>query len=389
MIETIFWASLIVIFYTYIGYGLVLYALVSIKRLLAPKGKPANGRDDFLPSVTILVAAYNEADVIAEKIANTLRLDYPKEKIKYLFVTDGSDDGTPDIIAQYSDLQLLHQPEREGKTKALHRGMSVVETSIVILTDANTLLNPEAIRKIVGHYQNEKVGAVAGEKRIIVEESDQASRAGEGLYWRYESALKKMDSELCSVVGAAGELFSFRTKLYEYVPDDTIIEDFYLSLKIASKGYMVKYEPDAYAYEKGSASIREELKRKVRISAGGFQAIVRLVGLLNIFKHGFLSFQYFSHRVLRWTLAPLSLLFLFLSNIFLSQSSFFYFIFLLCQIFFYLMAFAGGIISHKKIRLKAFFMPWYFLVMNYAVFAGFARYIQGKQSVLWEKAERA
>jgi poly-beta-1,6-N-acetyl-D-glucosamine synthase len=386
MVEIAFWACLLIIFYTYLGYGIILFFLVVLKRGFAhQKTFP----QIELPDVTILVAAYNEAAIIEGKVVNTLALDYPDEKIKYLFVTDGSTDGTPDIVLEYPMVELMHQPEREGKIRAVNRAMERVNTPIVVFTDANTLLNKEAIHNIVRHYQDEKVGAVAGEKRILVEKKDRASSAGEGIYWKYESILKNWDSELYSVVGAAGELFSIRTKLFEFIPEDTIIEDFYITLKIAAKGFRVKYEPEAYAMETASQSVKEELKRKIRIAAGGIQAIVRLVPLLNLFKYGTLSFQYVSHRVLRWTLAPLCLPLLFLCNLILSFQSGFYLVVLIIHIMFYLLALIGGILAAKEIKLKAIFVPFYFVVMNYSVFVGFFRYIRGRQSVVWEKARRA
>ncbi|QNF32357.1 glycosyltransferase family 2 protein [Adhaeribacter swui] len=385
-----FWASLGILFYSYFGYGLVLFGLVKAKRIFKPTASNFSDSEEMLPDVTVVVAAYNEEDYITEKIENTLALQYPPEKLKLLVVTDGSSDQTPNLVKKYPQVTLLHQPERRGKIAAVERAMPYVTTGIVVFTDANTMLNQEAILKLVRHYQDEKVGAVAGEKRILVKEKDAAHGAGEGIYWKYESALKKWDSELYTVVGAAGELFSIRTKLFESVPHDTLIEDFYMTLRIAQKGYKVRYEPEAYALEGPSASVGEELKRKIRIAAGGIQAVVRLSSLLNLAKYGLLSFQYISHRVLRWTLAPLALLLLLISNIALVEVSHhpFFQLALVLQLFFYLAALLGKICETRKLKIKAFFVPYYFLIMNYAVYLGFARFLKGSQSVLWEKAKR-
>jgi poly-beta-1,6-N-acetyl-D-glucosamine synthase len=265
--------------------------------------------------------------------------------------------------------------------------MKFVKTPIVIFSDANTDLNTASIKNIVRHYQFKNVGGVAGEKRIFKKAEDNASGAGEGLYWKYESFLKRKDSEVYSVVGAAGELFSIRTELFEEPAENIIIEDFYLSLSITSKGYRFIYEPDAYATETASASVGEEWKRKVRISAGGFQAIVKLKRLLNPFKFGVLSFQYISHRVLRWTLAPLFLPLVLLSNIWLAMYGHpFYVLTLAGQVGFYFLAWLGYLNRDKKV---GFFVPYYFCVMNLSVYAGFLRYLRGKQSVVWEKSQRA
>jgi biofilm PGA synthesis N-glycosyltransferase PgaC len=341
-----------------------------------------------LPSITLLVSAYNEERHITEKINNSLGLDYPKDKIQFLFVTDGSMDNTPEIVSRYKQIQLMHQPQRQGKIMAVQRAMSEVTGEIVVFTDTNSLLNKEALKNIVRHFVNEKVGVVSGEKRILYRKADEAAGAGEGFYWKYESKLKKWDDELYSVMGAAGELFAIRTDLYEPVPKDSLIEDFYMSFKIVEKGYKIAYEPNAYAMEEPSASVKEELKRKVRIAAGGIQSIVRLKELLNPFKYGVITFQYISHRVLRWTLAPLALPVIFFFNIMLWDHGLLYQAILVNQIFFYISALLGFFLEKKKIRLKLLFIPYYFCMMNYAVYAGFMRYIRGSQSVLWEKAAR-
>lgn len=383
----LFWTGIFVVFYTYLGYGLVIFLLSKIKRQPRTSAPIA---EQNLPEVTLMVAAYNEEQCIEDKITNTLNLDYPKDKLAIFFVTDGSTDNTPQIVKKFHAVKLFHEFQRKGKIHAVNRVMKFVSTPLVIFSDANTLLNPDAIRNLVRHYQDEKVGGVAGEKRIYRNAEDNASGSGEGFYWKYESFLKKKDAEVYSIVGAAGELFSIRTKLYEEPPENTIIEDFYLSMSICAKGYRFMYEPDAYALETASASVEEEWKRKVRICAGGFQAMARLKHLLNPFRYGMLSFQYFSHRVLRWTLAPFFLPVIFLSNIALAFSGPPLYSWLLGgQVAFYLLAIAGYWFQERQVRIKGFFVPYYFMVMNLSVYAGFYRYLKGKQSVVWEKARRA
>ena len=395
LLKIIFWFCLFLLFYTYVAYGLFLWIAVKIKRVFNKEQKTPSYNEEDLPKVTFMVAAYNEKDWIVEKIKNTLALDYPKDKIEFFFVTDGSNDGTPDVIKNYkydaeNVVKVFHKDERRGKIAAVERVMEFVKTPIVIFTDANTNVNKNAVRAIVRHYKDPKIGAVAGEKRIFIGKKDAANAAGEGIYWKYESAIKKLDFEWYSVVGAAGELFSLRTELYQAVPPDTVIEDFYMTLKIAQNGYRVAYEPTAYAIESSSASVSEELKRKIRIAAGGLQAISRLTALLNVFKYGKLSIQYISHRVLRWTLAPLALPFLFLSNLFLALSgNRFYQLIFAAQVLFYLSAALGYLLEKKHIKFKAFFVPYYFCIMNYAVYRGFGRFMKGSQTVVWEKAKRA
>ncbi|MFT4759390.1 MAG: biofilm PGA synthesis N-glycosyltransferase PgaC [Paraglaciecola sp.] len=393
-LEILFWASIFVVFYAYVGYGIVLFILTYLKRLLT-KREDWTLDESNLPNVTFVVAAYNEERWIEDKIKNCLAFDYPKEKIQLFFVTDGSTDNTAKLIKDYKvaeevTLKLFHKDGRAGKIAAVERIMEFVETPITIYTDANTDVNPQAIKNIVKFYQDEKVGAVAGEKRIAQANADDAAGAGEGIYWKYESQLKKWDSEFNTVVGAAGELFSIRTKLFQSVPQDTIIEDFYMTMRIAQQGYKVKYAFDATASEGQSATVGEELKRKIRIAAGGLQATWRLRSLLNIFKYPVLAFQFISHRVLRWTLAPLALPIILVANILLAKDgNSLYQIILACQAAFYAFALLGYIMEQQKMKIKAFFVPYYFCIMNYAVYRGFVRAVSGSQSVLWERAKRA
>ena len=266
---------------------------------------------DELPEVTLFVAAYNEERVVDEKMANTRSLDYPADRLKVVWVTDGSDDSTNRRLEAYPEVEIFFQPERQGKTAALNRGIEFVETSLVVFTDANTMLNREAIREIVRCFSDPTVGCVAGEKRIAVRRLDGAAAGGEGLYWKYESALKRLDWRLYSAMGAAGELFAVRRGLFERMENDTLLDDFVLSLRIVQKGYRIAYCDTAYAIEGASSDMKEEQKRKVRICAGGLQSIGRLRPLLNVFRYGVVSFMFLSHRVLRWSLTPL-LLFLLL-----------------------------------------------------------------------------
>ena len=387
----IFWLSVFFVCYTYFGYAFLLFIMVKIKEYHKEK-KQMPVLDEF-PEVTLLIAAYNERDTVAAKVHNTNELDYPKEKLKQLWITDGSDDGTPELLQQYADIAVYHQNERMGKIAAINRGMNFVTTPIVIFSDANTLLGKESVRRIVRLFADPKVGCVAGEKRIFENKKDMAAGAGEGLYWKYESFLKYYDARLYSVVGAAGELFAIRREFFTEMEHDTLLDDFVISLRIAMQGYVTQYDPQAFSCETSSANVREELKRKIRISAGGFQSIVRLSPLLNIFKYGILSFQYISHRVLRWTIAPLCLLLLFATNLVLAVQSnvltlcFFTVVFWL-QIAFYAMALLGWAFAHRQIKLKLLFVPYYFFIMNLAVYIGFFRYLMKNQDVKWERASR-
>lgn len=389
-----FWIMIGIVFYAYLGYGIILFILVKFKRLFRI-GKNKKRIEDYEPDVTLFVAAYNEKDYVDAKVKNSLSLEYPSSKVSQVWVTDGSDDGTPEMLSQYKDMgvEVYHEDARGGKIGAMNRGMQFVKSPIVIFSDGNTMLGKESIRRIVNMFSDPKVGCVSGEKRIFNKDKDTAAGT-EGIYWKYESKLKKWDAELYSVVGAAGELFAIRTDLYRHVENDTLLDDFIISLRIAMDGYTIQYDPEAYAIESSSANVQEELKRKIRISAGGIQSFLRLSALLNIFKYKTLSFQYISHRVLRWIFAPFFLPLIFLANLLIAlQTGMYnyenlYTLLFYGQVLFYIFALLGWYFENRKIKIKILFIPYYFFIMNLSMYLGLARFIKGKQSVNWERAKR-
>jgi len=256
-IEVLFFVSLFIVFYSYLGYGIVLYVLVRLKRLVSKTHE--NITEEAFPEITLMVPAFNEKDYVHQKVNNSRAIDYPKEKLKQVWVTDGSDDGTPDILKQFDDVTTYHKDERNGKIAAMNRGVKFVGSPLIVFTDANTILSKNALLEIAKLFTDPKVGCVSGEKRIVMDSSEAAASAGEGIYWKYESTLKKWDAELYSAVGAAGELFAIRTSLYEEVEADTLLDDFIISLRIAMKGYKIGYNTDAYAIETGSQKKKELL----------------------------------------------------------------------------------------------------------------------------------
>ena len=344
--DTVSSISIIIVFYTYIGYGILLYLLVKIKEKLHPK-QPLT-LPVPLPDVTLLIAAYNEEKIVKAKMDNCETLDYPKDKLHVIWVTDGSTDSTNTLLAVYPKVTVLFSPERRGKTAALNRAIPYIKTSYTIFTDANTMLNVESIKKIMTCFTDPKTGCVAGEKRIENKDKDNAASGGEGFYWRYESKLKAWDSKLYSAVGAAGELFAIRTKLFNPMPEDTLLDDFILSLRIAMQG------------------------------------------LLNLFKYGTLTFQYISHRVLRWSVTPVLLFLLFPLNLILVmiQGASLYKIIFILQVIFYVLAWLGAIMAKKQIKIKILFIPYYFTFMNLNVLKAFFYLKRHKGKGTWEKAKR-
>jgi poly-beta-1,6-N-acetyl-D-glucosamine synthase len=385
-IEILFWSFITTIFYAYFGYGILLYGLVRIKEIVTKSYNIVN--PGFEPTVTFIVPCYNEIDILESKVRNCLALEYSADKLQILFITDGSTDGSQILLEKFSEIEVLHDTVRRGKSAAENRSVAHATGEIIIFSDANTVLPGNTIKRMVRHYINPEIGAVSGEKRISQSEKENAAGAGEGFYWKYESMLKRFDARLHTVVGAAGELFSFRKHLFRPLEEDTILDDFVLSLRITQAGYRVMYDPTATATETASANSHEELKRKIRICAGGWQAMSRLGSLFNFFKHPILTFQYVSHRVLRWTLAPLFLICIVPINFYLAQESTFYQTLLYAHLLFYGLAWIGFHLEKKEIKVKAFFIPYYFTMMNYAAIAGFLRFMKGKQSSVWERSER-
>ncbi|MBN8667735.1 MAG: glycosyltransferase [Chitinophagales bacterium] len=386
----LFYFCLFIVFYAYVGYGILLWFLIKLRKLFGGGNTQIAELPEPAPGASLVVPCFNEADFLEEKIRNCYALDYPADRLEILFITDGSTDHSGDILKNHPRIRHMHSPERRGKIAAMHRAVGEVKHDLVIFCDANTSLNPEAIRNIIRHYSDPKVGGVAGEKQVISRDGTNKAGSGEGFYWKYESFLKKLDSAFYTVVGAAGELFSFRKELYERPDEGTILDDFILSLRVCMKGYRVVYEPAAIASEAPSFSLADERKRKIRISAGGFQSVVMLSGLLNIFKYGKASFQYISHRVLRWVVCPFLLPVILVLNIILAlkTTSPLFDVLLIAQVLFYGLAVLVSIVKVRIPIIKLLLIPYYFVFMNLSLYQGFLRYLRGNQSVLWEKAKR-
>lgn len=375
------------VFYSYLGYGVLMAFLLKVKG-----DYPTQSIEGYTPSVSLIIPAYNEVDYILKKVENSLSLDYPADLLEIIFITDGSNDGTAELLSKVDGIIHLHKAERGGKAAAMNRAVKKAKGDILVFCDANTELNKEALFFLVAPYADAKVGGVSGEKKIIAQDVQNASSAGEGIYWKYESFLKRADSRLYTIVGAAGELMSYRKSLYQELEPDTLLDDFMQSMRVVLKGYRVLYEPRAIAMETASADVKEELKRKVRICAGGWQSMQRLLPALNVFKRPVVAFTYFSHRVLRWSLAAFALPVIFFLNVaivLLPQPPFWSLMMMLAQIAFYTAALIGWFLEHKHVRVKLLYVPYYFFIMNLAVFLGFWRYLKGSQSALWERAKRA
>ncbi len=387
-----FWLCLALVIYTYVGYGAVLFIILKIKNLFFRReASPILPLDQqLLPEVTLMICAYNEAEVVEEKMKNIRALNYPKEKLCVMWVTDGSTDESNQMLRAYPEVHLVYSPERNGKAAAMQHGLRENKAEYVIFTDANTMLNADAIREIVRQFMKKNVSCVSGEKRVAARHSGQATAEGEGLYWKYESTLKRWDSELYSAMGAAGELFAVRMSHYRPAPSNALLDDFMMSMLILKDGHRIAYTKEAYATEFGSASTAEESKRKRRIAAGGLQSIWWLRSLLNPFAYPKVTFQYVSHRVLRWSITPFALLLLIPLNLLLLifDGGCIYLTIALLQFLFYLAALIGHILKKTGRRNKLLYVPTYFMFMNLNVFLGIRYLMTHKSSGTWEKARR-
>lgn len=381
MIQITVFSLLTLVIYTYLGYPIII--------ILLSKFFKQNREVDpnFTPKVSWVVPSYNEEDIIADKIRNLLQLDYPKDQLEIIIITDGSTDNTPKEASKFPEVKVLHEDRRGGKSAAENRAMKFVTGDVVVFNDANTIVSKNALRDMVKHYADPIVGGVSGAKGIIIKEDDTAESKGEGLYWRYESTIKKADSTFNSLMGAAGELVSFRTELVVDLPEDTILDDFMQSFNMLKQGRVMVYEPEAKAEEVSSASVEEELKRKIRIAAGGWQSMSRLPFMLNVFVRPIQSWMYVSHRALRWSFTAFALPLLLFVNAFALQNGVFFQLLFAAQILFYGIATFAHLNRHK-VMSGPILAVYYFTIMNYAVIAGFGRFIKGSQKGAWERSKR-
>lgn len=370
----LFWLLVTVVGYAYAGYGLCAWVLARLWPRPAASGAAT-------PGVSLIIPCYLEERFIAAKLDNALQLDYPSDKLEIIVIVGGADDGTADIARAYASrgVVCIQEPVRAGKESAMQTAARQARGEILVFTDANAMLNPSALRQMVRWFADPSVGCVSGEKRVVGGED------GEGVYWKYESALKRWDSLIGSTMGAVGELIAVRASLMTFGQIDNIIEDFVLSMRVVERGYRVIYEPGAVASEEGLQHTEEVFERRARIAAGGFQAIWRLRRLLDP-RYGIVHWQYVSHRVLRWAVVPLALAILPIVNAKLAMRSRWYGLLLLGQIGLYGAAGLGWRLQRTPAgRLPFLAIPCFFCSANLAALAGLWRIVSGRQTVLWRR----
>lgn len=393
-VAILFWISVGSILYTYFGYPL----LAALLARLRPQPQYAPRASDA-PSVTLLIAAYNEEIAIGEKIENSLNLDYPKDRLHILIMTDGSSDHTPEIVNGYAErgVELLHQPERRGKMAAINRALPQARGEIIVFSDANNFYQPDTIQKLVAPFSDPQVGAVSGAK--VIAKGDGSLGESEGLYWKYESFIKKQESRLGSCTSAAGEILALRKNLYVPPPNHVINDDFFLAMQVLRQGWRVAYAPEAVSSERVSQTAQDEIIRRTRINAGRYQAIA-MAGKFLPFNRPLLVWQVISHKFLR-PLVPFFMIGAFLTNllavVFPSPRGFwrlgtpYGWILFALQIAFYALAILGSRFQKRdgQSRLaRLLYLPAFLTNSNLAALKGFFRFLRGGEGHLWQRIQR-
>ncbi|MFW6119017.1 MAG: glycosyltransferase family 2 protein [Planctomycetota bacterium] len=373
--------------YSYVGYPVLLFisaALVQTGRdvfYLLRRGERRT-RSAHTPGVSIVMAAYNEEESLGTTLERCLAVDYPPEKLEVIVGSDGSTDGTVRIARQYAErgVRTCDFSERRGKLSVVEDCVERAEGEIVVLTDANTRLQPDSVRKLVRHFDDPEVGAVCGELLLEGE-----GTGDEGIYWRYEVALKTLENRLNAVLGANGALYAVRRELFPRLPGHLITDDFVIPMKVRERGYRVLYDPEAVAVEDPPISAKAEFRRRLRIGAGNWQALRYCAHLLAPW-HGWISLAFWSHKVLRWV-TPYLLIAAFCANVFLLGSPFWRFVFA-GQVGFYLLAASGWLLPKARIPAGPLRTVTYFVLVNAALGAGLFRGLLGLQRAAWQRTAR-
>jgi cellulose synthase/poly-beta-1,6-N-acetylglucosamine synthase-like glycosyltransferase len=380
LLKAVFWSCVVLIGYSYLLYPMILFLLSSLQKAERRQDRRTSADRFQWPKVTMLVAAHNEEGIIKEKIRNCLAIDYPDKNFHVVIASDGSNDRTNAIVQSCKNprIQLIAYPERQGKIGTLNATLPTLTDQIVVMSDANTMYSPDAVRKLARHFADERVGCVCGE---LILESPEGGGSGEGLYWKYETLLKRMESKCGFLLGATGGIFAIRKSLFQPLPPGTIIEDFVTGMKVLAQGFKVCYEPEARATEFMEPTMRDEMRRKSRIGAGGFQAIGLTAEMLNPGR-GLPAIGYWSHKIIRW-FVPFLMVGALAANVGLVTETG-YVLLLALQLLAYVIGIQGLLARRRGNRLV---QPiHYFFLMNLALFIGFFRYIRGTQRVTWERA---
>ena len=376
--KAFFYIAIISILYTYAVYPLLLWVISELKVIFSPS-KIQEPMLDFLPHVSIVISAYNEEVIIKDKIENLVALQYPKGKMEILIGSDGSSNGTNKIcsICHGKGINFTSFTERRGKAAVLNDLVSKCKGEIIVFSDANTIFESDAILKLVRHFQNEKIGGVSGRLRLAWK--DETIQYGEAIYWEYETFLKRLEWGVSSVIGANGGIYAIRKELYEPLPENTIIDDFVISMNIIRKGYRFAYENNAVGYEESYDNLKAEFKRKVRIAAGNLQSL-KLTYPLLMPQKGLIAFMFWSHKIVRWCV-PFSLLSIYIIPFFMMGD--YPWLLSVLENIILILALVGTKLARKNMFMR---LNTYFFTVNFALLLGYFKYILGLQKGVWERA---
>jgi len=392
MNHILFWVSAFLIFYAYAGYPILVTLLSRFRR------RPVYTLPG-LPTVTLLLAAYNEEKVMSQKMENSLLLDYPRDHLQILVADDGSTDQTTKIVKSYADrgIQLVSYPDRMGKLSTLNRAVKKAKNQIILFSDSDNFFPPDTIQQIVKYFADPLVGAVSGGRNVI---GSNALGGAEGVYWKYEEFIKLQESRLSSCVGVAGDLLAIRSELYNPPPSHIINDDFYMALSIMKQGYRVVYAPEARSFHPVASSENGEMERRARMVAGRYQTMFLAWRMLP-FRNPVVLWQVISHKFLR-PLVPFAMIVMFLANLFalLQQGPWngpamfllappYALIFLIMQLIFYFLGVLGKRYKFGGVLGKILYLPTFLLNSNVAALLGFYRFLTDKQTVMWKKVRES
>lgn len=376
------WLAVGVVGYAYAGFPLLL-VLTSALRPRKVRQQPVT------PSMTLVIAAYNEEACIAERLENALAADYPPHALEIIVASDGSSDQTERIVARYRDQVRLLSLPRRGKVAALNEAVRHARGTVLVFSDANTVVAPDALRAIARNFADPAVGGVVASTAYRVEGAGESSRRGEDLYWRYDTWLKRLESRTGSVVSAHGGLYAIRRRLYQPPGDGAVTDDFTISTAVIAQGYRLVFEPDARAWELPVPTAKRELSRRVRLMTRGLRAVAGRRALLNPFRHGFYSAVLFTHKVIR-RLLFVPLLVLFAATAALSGEHPAYATAFLLELLFVALAGLGFALRRTRLgELKLFYVPFFFCMANLAAALAFMRFVRRERIVSWQPQRHA
>jgi glycosyltransferase involved in cell wall biosynthesis len=375
--KAVFWISLFIVFWSYIGYFVFLKVLVVFKNRKYEK-------KEIYPHVSVIITAHNEEKRIAQKLENTLKVDYPSDMLEIIVASDYSTDRTVEIVEGFRDrdVKLLSYTERQGKHFCQAEAVGISQGEIIIMTDATTFLKEDAVKLIVENFADPRIGVVSGMDKVALDEGEVE---GEGLYVRYEMKLRSLESSVGSLIGASGSFYAVRRPLciFKY-PDKS--SDFYLPIIAYTKGYKSILDERAIGYYKVLYDPRKEFDRKVRTVVHGIDVFMNFLSILNPFKYGFYSIQMASHKLARW-LVPFALIGALLSNSILVESGKFFFVLMIMQIIVYSLTFLAYFIRPLQ-QISVFRVPYFFIMANYSILVAWIEYLKGERYVTWQATQR-